>query len=332
MPRDHHAPSLEPVRPVHVPSPAATPSSAPSRPFEPEPPRLTVPAAFRAVVLLLALLASCGGDADDGNAESGASPGAMEEARVAVAPTAADQLPAAIVGEGGPLEGAEVRYVPGDSATAGYLAVPEGAGPFPALVIIHEWNGLVDRVKQVADDFAAEGYVTLAVDLFEGRTGSSSEENMALVQESMDDMPRVIENLNAAVRHLRARPDVTGRVGAMGWCFGGGIALSFGLDGENHDATAIFYGRLVDDPAALEGMSHEVYGTFARLDSGPAPEDVAAFEAALDAVGLEHDLHVYDDVDHGFWLRVDEDPETRTAPALDAWQRLKAYLGRTLGS
>jgi len=224
-----------------------------------------------------------------------------------------------------------LQYVLDDPATIGYLAVPEGAGPFPALVIIHEWNGLVDRVRQVADDFAAEGYVTLAADLFQGRTGSNPEENMALVRESMADMSRVVDNLDAAVRYLRARPDVSGRVGAMGWCFGGGIALSFGLDGENHEATAIFYGSLVDDPEVLRTMDHEVYGTFARLDQGPSPDQVAAFEAAMDAVGLDHDLHIYDDVNHGFWLRVDEDPATRSEPALDAWTRLKAYLGRTLG-
>jgi carboxymethylenebutenolidase len=246
-------------------------------------------------------------------------------------PTAEGELPSAIVGEGGALEGMDLSYVPGDDETVGYLAAPEGEGPFPALVIIHEWNGLQDRIRQIADDFAAEGYVTLAADLFQGRTGANPEENMALVQETMNDMPRVVENLNAAVRYLRERPDVTGRVGAMGWCFGGGIALSFGLDGENHEATAIFYGRLVDDPETLRRMDHEVYGTFARLDSGPSPEQVAAFEAAMDAVGLEHDLHIYDDVDHGFWLRVDQDPATRTEPALDAWTRLKDYLGRTLG-
>jgi carboxymethylenebutenolidase len=145
-------------------------------------------------------------------------------------------------------------------------------------------------------------------------------------------MDEVIANLDAATAFLKARPDVTGRVGAMGWCFGGGIALSFGLDGENHDATAIFYGSLVDDPAVLASIDHEVYGTFARLDTGPAPEQVAAFETALRAAGIDHDLHIYDDVGHGFWLRIDEDPEVRTAPALDAWQRLKAYLDRTLGS
>lgn len=252
--------------------------------------------------------------------------------RVPVAPTSDTELPSAVLGQGGALEGVDLQYLAGDEATKGYLAVPEGDGPFPALVIIHEWNGLTDRVRQVADDFAAEGYVTLAADLYSGQTGSNRDENMALVMEARGDMPAVIENLNAAVSYLRGRTDTSGRVGAMGWCFGGGIALSYGLDGDDHDATAIFYGQLVDDPALLEGMDHEVYGTFARLDSGPAPEDVMAFEAALDAAGLEHDLHIYDEVGHGFWLRIDEDPEVRTVPGQDAWNRLKAYLGRTLGS
>lgn len=279
---------------------------------------------FTACALVLAISA-CGGPGDQAASAPEAEP------RVAMQPTSSGALPPAILGEGGALEGADLNYLPDDSATTGYLAVPEGEGPFPALVIIHEWNGLQDRVRQLADDFAAEGYVTLAADLFQGRTGSNPEENMALVQESMNDMARVVENLNGAVRYLRARSDVTGRVGAMGWCFGGGVALSFGLDGENHEATAIFYGRLVDDPEVLRAMDHEVYGTFARLDRGPAPEQVEAFRVALDAVGIPHDLHIYDDVDHGFWLRVDEDPDTREAPALDAWTRLKAYLDRTLG-
>ncbi len=243
----------------------------------------------------------------------------------------AQDLPPAITGNGGELEGTDLQYVEGDALTTGYLAVPDGDGPFPALVIIHEWNGLQDRVRQLADDFADEGYVTLAADLFKGRTGSNREENMALISEARADQPAMIANLNAAVAYLKGRSDVTGRVGAMGWCFGGGVALSFGLDGENHDATAIFYGQLVDDPEVVARLDHEVYGTFAALDNGPSPESVAAFEAALREAGIENDLHIYDDVNHGFWLRVDQDPEVRTAPAADAWQRLKAYLQRTLG-
>jgi carboxymethylenebutenolidase len=250
--------------------------------------------------------------------------------RVRRAPTADGELPAAILGKAGPLQGTSVEYVPGDTLTVGYLAVPEGNGPFPALVIVHEWNGLVDRVRQVADALAAEGYATLAVDLYEGRTGSSPQENRALMAEVHADQPKMIANMNAAVAYLKSRPDVSGRIGAMGWCFGGGIALSFGLDGVNHDATAIFYGQLIDDPEKLAHMSHEVYGTFAALDQGIPPAAVEKFVAALRTAGVPNDVHVYDDVNHGFWLHVDQHPADSTA-ALDAWQRLKAYLGRTLG-
>ena len=277
---------------------------------------------MRRPALTLTLLASaalaCAPAADDGP-------------RVPLDPTSGGELPPAIIGQGGALQGTSVQYLAGNPSTVGYLAVPEGAGPFPALVIIHEWNGLVDRVRQVADDFAAEGYVTLAADLFSGRTGSNPEENMALVQSAQSDMPGVVANLNAAVAYLRARPDVTGRVGAMGWCFGGGMALSFGLDGADHDATAIFYGRLVDDPARLASMDHEVYGTFARLDQGPSPAQVEAFVNALRSAGIANDVHIYDAVNHGFWLHVDGDQAARSGPALAAWERLKAYLDRTLG-
>ena len=283
---------------------------------------------------LAVMLASCGGEPPDATGGPEAPQPAAEAAgpRVPAAPTADDQLPAAILGQAGPLMGSPARYVPGDTLTTGYLAVPEGEGPFPALIIVHEWNGLVDRVRQVADAFAAEGYVTLAADVFRGRTGSNPEENMALVTEAMADMPGVVANLDHAVAFLKSRPDVTGRVGAMGWCFGGGVALSFGLDGQNHQATAIFYGRLVDDPQRLARMDHEVYGTFARLDQGPSPEQVQAFRTALEAAGIPNDLHIYDDVNHGFWLHVDQEPAVRSGPALDAWRRLKAYLDRTLRS
>jgi carboxymethylenebutenolidase len=276
----------------------------------------------------LALLAVACAPADGGDTASTVPAGP----RVAMAPTAPGQLPPAVLGQAGALQGSNVQYYPEHPATAGYLAVPEGEGPFPALIIIHEWNGLVERVREVADAFAAEGYVTLAADLYSGRTGSNPEENMALVQETRGAMDEVVANLDAASAFLRARPDVTGKIGAMGWCFGGGIALSFGLDGEQHDATAIFYGQLVDDPEVLRGMSHEVYGTFARLDTGPSPAQVEAFETALRTAGIQNDLHVYDEVGHGFWLHIDQDPDVRAGPGLDAWERLKAYLDRTLGS
>ena len=250
--------------------------------------------------------------------------------RIPIRPTAESSLPDAILGTAPQPLGKDVHYFPADTATRGYLAVPDGDGPFPSLVLVHEWNGLVDRIRQVADAFAAEGYVALAVDLYSGRTGSDPTENRALTREVRSDEATMIANLDAAVGLLRSRSDVTGKVAAMGWCFGGGVALSFALGGENHDGTAIFYGSLVEDPEILGSITHEVYGTFAALDRGIPPDQVNRFEAALRAIGIDNDIHIYDDVNHGFWLRVDGNRELREGPALDAWQRLKAYLRRVL--
>jgi len=172
--------------------------------------------------------------------------------------------------------------------------------------------------------------VALAADLYQGRTGSTPDENMALVRETQADPNAIITNLNVAASFLRERSDVTGRIATMGWCFGGGVALSYALGGEHHEGTAIFYGRLVDDPDQLSAIQHEVYGTFAAEDQGPSPDQVDAFVGALREAGVPNDVHIYDAVNHGFWLYVERDREDAGPAALDAWERLKAYLARTL--
>lgn len=244
---------------------------------------------------------------------------------------AAQSVPDAILGVAGPPTGQPLAYFEDDPDTVGYLALPEGPGPHGAVILIHEWNGLVDRIRQTADAFAAEGYVALAADLYSGRTGSNRDENIALVKAARAEPERMIANLDAAARYLRGREDVSGRVAAIGWCFGGGVALSYALGGENHEGTAIFYGSLLEDPEQMSHIHHEIYGTFAADDRGIPPEQVERFVAALRAAGIDNDVHVYDDVKHGFWLYVDRDPETNLEPAADAWQRLKDYLGRTIG-
>lgn len=277
------------------------------------------------LVLLAFAITGCG--SDDAQA-------AAEGDRASEATAVAEQesgIPAAILGEAPPPRGEDVRYFEEDPDAVGYVVAPEGEGPFPAVLLIHEWNGLVDRIRQVADAFADEGYVALAADLYSGRTGSDRQENMALVREVRADPDRMIANLNAAVTYLRAREDVTGKVAAMGWCFGGGVALSFALGGDRHEGTAIFYGNLVEDPEVLASIDHPVYGTFAEMDSGIPPDQVERFAQALRAAGVENDIHVYDDVNHGFWLWVDRDPETAAGPAADAWKRLRDYLARVLG-
>jgi carboxymethylenebutenolidase len=252
-----------------------------------------------------------------------------------VAPCAAQaqesSIPDAIVGKAPPPQGTAVRYFPGDTLARGYLAVPRTKGPHPALILIHEWNGLVDRDRQVADEFAKHGYVVLAADLYDGRTGSNQQENVALMNEVHAHPDRVIANLDAAQKFLRARADVSGKVGVIGWCFGGGIALSYALGGAQHDATAIFYGSLVTDPAQLARLHHPIYGTFAGQDHGIPAEQIARFRTVLDSLGVKNDIHIYDPVQHGFWLWVDRDPATNTAPATDAWHRLTRFLHDALG-
>ncbi len=245
-------------------------------------------------------------------------------------PTRGDAVPAAITGDAGAPQGQTVHYFSADKSTAGYLARPEGDGPFPAVILIHEWNGLAERIKQTADAFAAEGYITLAADLYQGRTGASRDENIALMQQANATPDTIIANLNAAVEYLRNQTPSTGKIATIGWCFGGGIALSYALGGEQHDGTAIFYGRLLDDPEQMQHIEHEIYGTFAEMDGGIPPAQVDAFVAALRTAGIDNDVHIYDAVKHGFWLHVERDPENNLPAAKDAWQRLKTYLKRVL--
>lgn len=254
------------------------------------------------------------------------------EATVPRAVTETGVLPAAIIGKAGALQGENVAYFQADPKAMGYLAVPEGQGPFPAVILIHEWNGLVPRVKETADAFAAEGYVALAADLYSGRLGSNPEENMALVRETLAQPDQLIANLNAAVQLLKGRNDATGKVATIGWCYGGGVALSFAMGGEHHDGTAIFYGRLLDDPEQMKHIHHEIYGTFAKNDQNIPVDSVNKFVATLRSIGIRNDVHIYDAVNHGFWLHVDSDPATNTGPAIDAWDRLRAYLKRTLAT
>lgn len=282
-----------------------------------------------ALLLVPSLVLGCARESAESSSagESGRDPSPSRSEAAATQ----DSVPAAILGEAPPPRGEPARYFPTDPATTGYLVAPDGQGPFPAVILIHEWDGLNDRVRQVADAFADEGYVALAADLYSGRAGSNPEENRALTQEVRSDLPTVIANLDAAATFVRGREDVTGKVATMGWCFGGGIALSYALGGEHHDGTAIFYGSLVTDPDSLAAIDHPIYGTFAGQDDGIPPSEVERFVDALRQAGIENEVHVYDAVDHGFWLWVDRDPERNLEPAADAWRRLLAYLERTIG-
>ena len=234
-----------------------------------------------------------------------------------------------IEGKGAPPSGEVFEYFEG---AKGYVAEPVGEGKHGSIILIHEWNGLVDRVKQVADALAAQGYIALAADLYSGRVGSNRQENMSLVRETLDQPEMIVKNLNAAVAYLKERPDSNGLVATIGWCYGGGIALTFALGGEHHDGTAIFYGRLLVDPEELKKIDHEMFGTFAGQDRGIPVDQVQSFVAALREAGIPNDIHIYDPVQHGFWLYVERDLETNREPAQHTWDRLRTYFQRVLSS
>ena len=239
-------------------------------------------------------------------------------------------LPHAIIGKAGPLAGENIQYHEDNPLSVGYISMPSGKGPHPSVILIHEWNGLGQRVKETADSFAKEGYISLAVDLYDGRTGSNPKENMVLVRETLANPKNLIANLNGAVNFLKSQSSSNQKVATIGWCYGGGVALTFALGGQHHDATAIFYGRLLADPEALSHVDHEFYGTFVEKDRGIPLADVESFVTTLRAAGIPNDVHVYDEVSHGFWLHVDRDPDKNTEPAIDAWNRLKKFLDRTI--
>lgn len=232
-----------------------------------------------------------------------------------------------IEGKGTPPSGELLEYF---ERAKGYLAEPEGDGPFGAIILIHEWNGVVERIKQVADALAKEGYIALAADLYEGQTGSTREENIALMRKARGDEEKIVANLNAAVKYLKEREDSNGTVATIGWCFGGGVALTFAMGGEHHQGTAIFYGSLIEDPERLSNIHHEIHGTFAGQDRGIPVESVEKFTQALRDAGIPNDIHVYDPVAHGFWLYVERDMETNKDPAEHAWERLEDFFERVL--
>lgn len=137
-------------------------------------------------------------------------------------------------------------YQSGPDTVSAYLARPPGKGPFPALIVIHEWWGLNEWVKHNAERFAAAGYVALAIDLYRGQVA----QDPGLAHELMRGVPpdRAVRDLQAAMEYLRQRQDVKeGKIGAIGWCMGGGYALKAALELPPLTACIINYGHLITE-------------------------------------------------------------------------------------
>ena len=225
-------------------------------------------------------------------------------------------------------DGKSVSYKSGDETVSGMLYTPAGKGPFPALIVIHEYWGLNDWVKEQASKFADQGYVALAVDLYRGKVA----DNPDLAHQLMRGVPedRVKRDLGAAFDYLAAQPNVKKeRIGSVGWCMGGGYSLDVALLEPALAAAVINYGHLATDPAELKKISAPILGNFGGQDQGIFPGDVKKFGEALDKLGKKVDIKIYPDAGHAF-----ENPNNkqgyRADDAADAWKRSLDFLAGTL--
>ena len=237
--------------------------------------------------------------------------------------------PAAQVEPGGEVASREVVYGSLDGAEiTGYLAMPAEGEPTAGILVIHEWWGLNDNIRAMARQLAGAGYAALAVDLYEGEVGETREDASRLARASGENPGRGEKNLQQAWEYLKDDVGVS-KVGAIGWCFGGGWSLRAALMmGEGLDAAVIYYGRVVTDRDALEPLTTPLLGIFGALDEGIPVATVREFQATLDGLGKSSSIHIYEDADHAFanpsGTRYNRDA------AEDAWGKTLVFFGHHL--
>jgi len=211
---------------------------------------------------------------------------------------------------------------------SGYLAKPTGKGPWPALIVIQEWWGLDAQTKTMADRFAAAGYLAFAPDLFHGDLAQLGDNQtaMTLIQKYA---PGASAELQKVYDALKTSPDCNGKVGTVGFCFGGQMALALGIS-RPLDALCTFYGGGMQQVFDRLGtLKSPVLGLYGDQDQTFPPGTLEQFDLLLDKVGVEHEVIVYPNAGHAFMR--DSDPSTyRPEAAKDAWERTTKFLAKNL--
>ena len=251
--------------------------------------------------------------------------GDTDEATFAALHELSDTAPPALKGREQVIE---VPGLPeGETRMTAYLSLPANArAPLPGVLVIHEWWGLNDHIRHWADRLAAEGYAALAVDLYEGKVATNSDEAMAAMRAVDADEAR--ERLLAARRWLEEEwGGGDAPTAAIGWCFGGAWSLRLAVADPQLDAAVIFYGRANYEPEDLAAIEARLLGIFGNLDQNPDPEWVNTLDRALDAADVSHRFLRYD-ANHAFanpsGTRYDQ------GAAADAWHEVRAFLSETL--
>jgi carboxymethylenebutenolidase len=203
---------------------------------------------------------------------------------------------------------------------------------FPAVVMIHENKGLNDNIKSMANLLAKEGYVILAVDLFNGEVTTDQKRASELTQAIRDNPNIAIANLKSAVTYLNSLPHVNpDKIASLGWCFGGQQSLQLALNSEEHplSATVIYYGRLVTEPETLSKIQWPILGIFGDQDKSIPVESVNKFEEALNANGITNEIYIYKGVGHAFANPSGDNYAPKETH--DAWEKTVSFLKKYLG-
>jgi carboxymethylenebutenolidase len=219
--------------------------------------------------------------------------------------------------------GEMVQFPFAGGTTGGYLAVPE-QGSGPGVIVIQEWWGLVDHIKDVCDRFAAEGFVALAPDLYHGKTTKSPDEAGKLMMAMrVDEAER---DLSAAVDYLETQDSTTtDKVGVVGFCMGGALALYTATKNSKIGACVVFYGGHPKVKPDLPNLHAPVLSISGDKDRSVTPEVVHNVERQLKDLGKQIEVKIYKDADHAFFN--DTRPQVYKAEAAsDAWQRTIAFL------
>jgi len=221
---------------------------------------------------------------------------------------------------------------PSNGTTAGgYLATPTDGGTGPGVVVIQEWWGLVDHIKDVCDRFAAEGFVALAPDLYHGRAvvpGEPDEAGKAMMAMEMD---RAARDMSGAVDEV-IRHSSTEHVGVIGFCMGGGLALVLATQRPDAVSAVVPCYGIIPWPDAqpdYSAMSAAVLGHYAENDSYFTPEAAHALGEQLRGLGKSVEIVIHPDTDHAFFN--DTRPEVYDAAEAGAlWERTLEFLRETV--
>ena len=212
-----------------------------------------------------------------------------------------------------------------DEVVYGHFAFPSDMiEPLPAVIMIHEWWGLNDNIRAMADRLAAEGYIVLAVDLFGGEAATNPEAARQLMLRAVENRDSVTSNIEQAYAFVSETAGAP-RVASLGWCFGGGWSLNTAmLFPADLDAAVIYYGQVTDDEDRLRPLEVPILGLFGSEDRGIKLESVRRFEGAMERLRKDFEIHVYEGAGHAF--ANPSGGNFNAEYAVDAWNRTLGFL------